>query len=163
MAISVGEALPAGEFLRVGENGPESVSIAALTAGKTVVMFGLPGAYTRTCTAAHLPSFIRTAPALREKGVDEIICFSVNDPFVMSAWADDTSAGAAGIHMLADGSGAFTKAIGMDFTAEPVGFYGRSKRHAMVVKDGTVTILNVDENPGECNLSAGETILDALS
>lgn len=162
MSISVGDKLPEGKFLVIGSEGPTSMSVSELTKGKKVVIFGLPGAYTSTCTAAHVPSFIRTADALAEKGVDEIICFAVNDPFVMKSWGQDTGATAAGIAMMADADGSFTKAIGMDFTADVVGFFGRTQRHAMVVEDGVVTLLNVEEERGACNLTAGEAVLEAL-
>ncbi|MEO0344005.1 MAG: peroxiredoxin [Pseudomonadota bacterium] len=162
MSISVGDKLPDGKFLVIGDEGPGSVTVAEATADKKVVLFGLPGAYTSTCTSAHMPSFIRTAEALHSKGVDDIICFSVNDPFVMQSWAKETGADLAGIKTFADADGSFTKAIGLDFSAEVVGFFGRAKRHAMVVEDGTVRVLNIDENPGECNLSAGEAVLDML-
>lgn len=162
MSISVGDKLPEGKFLKIGAEGPEIVDIHEVIGGKKVVMFGLPGAYTSTCTAAHVPSFIRTADALREKGIAEIICFAVNDPFVMQSWGKDTGADAAGIHMLADSDGSFTKAIGMDFTAEIVGFFGRTVRHAMVVDHGTVTLLNEEEERGVCDMTAGEAVLDAL-
>ena len=162
MSISVGDKLPEAKFLKIGAEGPEMVNLYDVIGGKTVVMFGLPGAYRRTCTAAHMPSFIRTADALREKGVSEIICFAVNDPFVMQSWSEDTGAAEAGIHCLADADGSFTKAIGLDFTADVVGFYGRTQRHAMVVKDGTVSVLNLEADAGVCNTTAGEAILEAL-
>ncbi|MEO0487846.1 MAG: peroxiredoxin [Pseudomonadota bacterium] len=162
MAISVGDTLPDGTFLKIGEKGPEEVSLASLSAGKTLAIFGLPGAYTGTCTTAHVPSFIRNMDALKSKGIDEVICVAVNDPFVMQTWGAETGAAEAGIHMLGDSSGAYTAAIGMGFDAPPVGFYGRSKRYAMVATDGKVTYMNTDDNPGECNLSAAETMLDAL-
>ncbi|MEO0381278.1 MAG: redoxin family protein, partial [Pseudomonadota bacterium] len=96
------------------------------------------------------------------KGVDEIICISVNDPFVLQAWSESTGAGAAGITMLGDAEGTFTKAMGRDFTAPPAGLINRSKRYAMVVEDGTITLLQEDENPGVCDVSAGEGMLDAM-
>lgn len=159
MSIQPGDRLPDATLLRMGENGPEPVNLGALTAGKRVVIFGLPGAYTGTCTSAHVPSFIRTKPQFDEKGVDAIVCVSVNDPFVMAAWGKDTGATEAGIEMLADADASFTRAIGMDFTAPPVGLFNRSKRYAMFVEDGAVKVLNVEENPGQCELSAGETLL----
>ena len=109
-----------------------------------------------------MPSFIRTKDDFVAKGVDEIICVSVNDPFVMDAWGDSTGAKAAGITMLGDADGSFTKAVGMDFTAPPVGFFGRSKRYAMIVDDGMVTAMGEDASPGECDLSAGEALLEKV-
>ncbi|QPH55469.1 peroxiredoxin [Pontivivens ytuae] len=162
MTISVGDSLPAATFITMGAEGPEEVKSTDMLAGKTVVLFAVPGAFTPTCTSAHMPSFIRTADKLREKGVDEIACVSVNDPFVMKAWSDATGAEGAGIKVLADPQSEFTKGIGMDFTAPPVGLIARSQRYAMVVKDGKVTALNVEESPGVCELSAGEALLDQL-
>lgn len=159
MSISKGDSLPAGDLLKIGAEGPESVSIEVLTKGKRVVIFGLPGAYTNTCTAAHVPSFIRTKGDFAAKGIDDIICVSVNDPFVMASWGKDTGALEAGLEMLADPSAAFTKAIGMEFTAPPVGFYDRSKRFAMIVNDGVVETFHVEESPGVCEMSAGESLL----
>ncbi|MEJ6395744.1 peroxiredoxin [Gymnodinialimonas sp. 2305UL16-5] len=162
MTLSVGDTLPDATLLRVGAEGPEQVQMSDLIAGKKVAIFGLPGAYTGTCTSAHLPSFIRTKDAFASKGVDEIICVSVNDPFVMDAWGESTGGKAAGIHMLGDASSAFTKAIGMNWTAEAVGFFDRSRRYAMFLDDGVVKVLNVEEGPGVCEVSAGETLLDAI-
>jgi peroxiredoxin len=162
MAIKKGDTLPDATFLVMGDEGPATVDLAEKLKGRKVVLFGLPGAFTRTCSAAHVPSFIRTKDAFAEKGVDEIICVAVNDPFVMKAWAENTGAEDAGLTMLADGDASFTKAIGMEFTAPPVGFYDRCKRFSMLVEDGVVTILNEEEAAGECSISAGETLLEAM-
>ena len=162
MTITTGDTLPAATLLRMGETGPEPVSVTDLAKGRKIVIFGLPGAYTGTCSTAHVPSFIRSHDGLKQKGVDEVICVSVNDPFVMLAWGKDTGGIDAGITFLGDPMSEFTKAIGMAFTAEPAGFLDRSQRYSMVVEDGTVTILNAGDKPGECNLSAGETLLDQL-
>jgi peroxiredoxin len=159
MAISVGDTLPGASLLRIGDEGPESIDIGAKLKGRKVVIFGLPGAFTRTCTAAHMPSFIRTKDAFAEKGVDEIICISVNDPFVMDAWGDSTGGKAAGITLLADAAADFTKAIGLNFTAPPVGFFDRSQRYALYAEDGVVNVLHVEEGPGACEVSAGESLL----
>lgn len=126
------------------------------------MIFGLPGAYTGVCSTAHVPSYIRTAPSFAEKGVDEIICVSANDPFVMGAWAESTGAAKAGLTFLGDPSADFIKAIGLDFSAPPVGLIDRSKRFSMVVEDGVVTLLHVEESPGTCEISAGEALLSAL-
>ncbi|MEJ6396783.1 peroxiredoxin [Yoonia sp. 208BN28-4] len=162
MTISKGATLPDASLLQLGENGPEAVSLADKLKDRKVVIFGLPGAYTGVCTTAHLPSFIRTKDDFEANGVDEIICVSVNDPFVMDAWGKATGADKAGITLLGDADGAFTKAIGMDFTAPPAGLIGRSKRYSMLVDNGTVTVLNEEGSPGECEISAGETLLDAM-
>ena len=159
MAISVGDTLPAASFIRMGSEGPEAVTVEDLTKGRKIALFAVPGAYTPTCSSTHVPSFIRVSDGLAAKGVDEVVCISVNDPFVMQSWGQDTGATAAGIAMLADADGSFTKAIGMDFTAPPVGLMGRSQRYAMLVENGVVTHLNAESAPGECEISAGETLL----
>lgn len=159
MALSVGDVLPDATLLMMGQDGPTSTSLHARLKGRKVVLFGLPGAYTGTCTTAHVPSFIRTAGQFAAKGVDEIICVSVNDPFVMGAWGESTGAAKAGIAMLGDTDGAWTKAIGMDFTVPPIGFFGRSKRFALLAEDGVVKVLHVDEDAGTCVLSGGEAML----
>lgn len=162
MPISTGDKLPAATLYQMGAEGPGQVSLADKTAGRKVVIFGLPGAYTGTCTTAHVPSFMRTRDELAAKGVDEIICVSVNDPFVMGAWGESTGATAAGITMLGDALGEFTAAIGMNFDAPPAGLMGRSKRYAMVVEDGVVTVMQAEDNPGVCDVSGGEAVLKAL-
>lgn len=163
MTISVGDTLPDANLLRMGAEGPETVALSSLTNGRKVVVFGLPGAFTGTCTSAHVPSFIRTKGQFEAQGVDDIICVSVNDPFVMQAWSDATGAGDAGLVMLGDADAAFTKDIGMEFNAPPVGFVNRSKRYAMLVDNGTVKILNVEEARGVCETSAGEGLLADMS
>ncbi|QQA42614.1 peroxiredoxin [Pelagovum pacificum] len=162
MSISVGDTLPDGTMLVLGAEGPEQVELGPKLKGRKVVIFGLPGAYTGTCTTAHVPSFIRTIDQLKEKGVDEVICTSVNDPFVMQAWGESTGASDAGITMLADADGAFAKAIGMAFDAPPAGFYGRSQRYALMAEDGVVKVLNAEENPGVCDMSGGEAMVEAI-
>ena len=162
MTIKTGEALPDATVLTMGPEGPQQVTLADKVKGRKVVIFGLPGAYTRTCTAAHVPSFIRTKDQFAAKGVDEIICVAVNDPFVMHAWGESTGALEAGITMLGDADASFTKAIGMEFTAPPVGFINRSKRYAMLVEDGVVKVLNEEAGPGQCEMSAGETLLEQI-
>ncbi|GAA6208968.1 peroxiredoxin [Cognatishimia sp. WU-CL00825] len=162
MTISIGASLPEATLSKMGAEGPETVSLSSLTSGRKVVLFGLPGAFTGTCSTAHVPSFMRSAEALKAKGVDDIICVAVNDPFVMAAWEKDTGAGAAGITMLADASSELTKAIGMDFSVPPIGFQDRSKRYALLAEDGKVKVLNLDEEAGVCNLSSGETMLEAV-
>ncbi|EEW58080.1 peroxiredoxin-2E-2 [Ruegeria sp. TrichCH4B] len=160
--ISVGDKLPAATLTRIGENGPEQVEISDLAQGRKLAIFAVPGAFTPTCHSAHVPSFIRTKDQFAAKGVDEIICVSGNDPFVMKAWGETTGAAEAGISMLADAECAFTDAIGMRFDAPPAGLIGRSKRYAMIVEDGEVKILHLEESPGTCEVSAGEALLDAL-
>ncbi|WP_170506245.1 peroxiredoxin [Ruegeria arenilitoris] len=160
--ISTGETLPDATLTQLGADGPEEVRISDKTKGRKVVIFAVPGAYTPTCSSAHVPSFIRTKDQFTANGVDEIICVSVNDPFVMKAWGEATGATDAGLTMLGDASAEFTKAIGMEFDAPPAGLYTRSKRYAMLVEDGKVTALNLEESPGACEISAGESLLDAI-
>lgn len=162
MTISTGDKLPDATLLKLGADGPEQVRLSDITSDRKVVIFGLPGAYTGVCTNAHVPSFINNRDKLMENGVQEIICVSVNDPFVMQAWGDSTGASEAGITMLGDASAEFTKAIGMAFTAPPAGFYDRSRRYAMLIENNEVKILNTEDNPGMCDASAAETMLDQM-
>ena len=162
MAISQGDTLPEATLVEMGAEGPAQVTLSDKTKGRKVVIFAVPGAYTPTCHSAHVPSFVRTKDQFDAKGVDEIICVSVNDPFVMKSWGEATGATAAGITMLGDADSSFTKAIGMDFDAPPAGLMGRSKRYAMLVEDGTVSILQAEENPGVCEVSGGEALLASM-
>jgi len=162
MTISVGDKLPDAMLVKMGAEGPESISVSSLTEGRNVVIFAVPGAYTGVCTTAHVPSFIRTKDEFKERGVEEIICVSVNDPFVMQVWGETTGATEAGIEMVGDPAGEFTKAMGMDFSAPPAGLINRSKRYAMLVMDGEVKVMNVEESPGVCETSAGEGLLDDM-
>ncbi|MBE0412335.1 peroxiredoxin [Yoonia sp.] len=162
MTIKTGDTLPDATLLTVGDDGPEQVSLAEKMKDRKVVIFGLPGAFTNTCTSAHLPSFMITYDDFKSKGVDEIICVAVNDPFVMKAWGTSTGAADVGITLLADAESAFTGAIGMQFSAPPAGFVNRSKRYSMLVENGIVTIFNEEAAPGTCEISAGETLLAAM-
>ncbi|MEM0947527.1 MAG: peroxiredoxin [Pseudomonadota bacterium] len=162
MSISEGASLPNAQLARLGDAGPETVDLNDYIKGRRVILFGLPGAFTGTCSTIHLPSFIATADEFAEQGVDEIICVSVNDPFVMKAWAEASGADAAGITLLADADAAFTKAIGMNFTVPAIGFFDRSNRYAAIVEDGIVTHVNVDE-PNTCNVSTGQSLLERLA
>jgi glutaredoxin/glutathione-dependent peroxiredoxin len=161
MTIEVGARLPEATLLKMGDNGAEAVSLGAKLKGRKVVIFGLPGASTGPCSTAHVPSFIRTAGKFADKGVDEIICIAVNDPFVMKAWGEATGATAAGITMLGDADAAFSKAIGMTFDVPSLGFFARSKRYSALVEDGVVTRFNPEVGPG-CEISAGEHLLAQL-
>jgi cytochrome c peroxidase len=162
MTISVGDQLPDANLGKIGEAGPEMVSLSERTKDKNIVIFGLPGAFTRTCSAAHLPSFMRTTNAFKAKGVDHVICLSVNDPFVMKAWDDAAGASAAGVEMLADGSAEFTKAAGLDFTVPALGFINRCKRFSAYVENGEIKVLNFETATGTCNITAGETLLEQI-
>ena len=158
MARNEGDTLPQGTLLQMTQDGPAAVDMAQYATGR-VAIFALPGAYTGICSTQHVPSFIRTADQFRAKGVDRIVCVSVNDPFVMGAWAKDTGAEAAGLTFLSDADGAFTEAMGMSFDAPAAGMFGRSKRYAMLVENGTITALEVEESPGQCSISGGESLL----
>ncbi|GLS85250.1 peroxiredoxin [Cypionkella aquatica] len=162
MTISVGAKLPDASLQVMGGNGPEAVSLSSKLAGRNVVIFGLPGAYTGTCTTAHVPSFIRAKEKLAAKGVDEVICLSVNDAFVMKAWGESMGADAAGITMAGDVDASFTKAIGMEFSVPAIGFFDRSKRYALYAVDGVVKVLHAEENAGQCDISGGEAMLAAI-
>ena len=162
MTISTGDKLPDATLLRLGDDGPEQVALAERLKSRKVVLFAVPGAFTPTCHSEHLPSFIRTKDQFTAKGVDEIICVSVNDPFVMSAWGEITGATRSGITMLGDASGDFTRAIGMNFNAPPAGLIERSKRYAMLVEDSIITLLHIEESRGQCEISGGETLLAAM-
>jgi len=161
MTISKGDRLPDVTMTRIGAEGPETVQLSEVLEGRKVILFGLPGAFTRGCSQVHVPSFIRTADKLRKKGVDEIVCIAVNDPFVMDAWAEQTGGKAAGIAFLGDAAGELTRALGMEFSAPAIGLIGRSNRYAALVDDGVVTLVQIDE-PGQCDLSTGERFLEAM-
>ncbi len=161
MTIAEGDTLPEATFRALGPDGIETLSTKDVFGGKTVVLFAVPGAFTPTCHLKHLPGFIEGADAIKAKGVDDLICVAVNDPFVLAAWGEAT--GAAGkVKILSDGNAEFTKAIGMDFDGSGIGLGTRSKRYAMVVEDGTVKVLNTEENPGVAEVSDAESILAAL-
>lgn len=162
MTISIGDRLPDATLSRLGQNGPESVELAGLASGRRIAIFAVPGAYTPTCTNAHLPSFIRSIDEFKSRGIAEVICISVNDPFVLRAWGDDTGATDAGVTMLGDPEGKFTNAIGMDFSVAAAGLINRSRRYAMVVDDGVVQVLNIEDSPGECSISGAEELLKAI-
>lgn len=162
MTIATGDTLPEADFLVFGDDGPGKVALGPKLKGRKVVIFGLPGAYTRTCTAAHLPSFIAVMDDLKAKGVDEVICVAVNDPFVMKAWGDATGATDAGITMLGDADSSFSKALGLTFSVPDLGFFDRSQRYSMLVEDGKVTIFNPEPPNGQCEISAGQTLLAQL-
>lgn len=162
MNIKVGGTLPEANLMRIGADGPEEVNLASLTAGRKVIIFGLPGAYTTPCTMSHVPSFIRTKAGFDAKGVDEIICIAVNDPFVMKAWGESTGATEAGITMLADPECKLVEAMDMRFDAPPIGLLARCKRHAMYLEDGVIKVLHAETDPGGCEISAGEAMLEAI-
>lgn len=160
MTIAIGDKIPGVALATMGKEGPEVISTDHVFSGNKVVLFALPGAFTPTCSAAHLPGYVVHADAIKAKGVDTIACLSVNDAFVMGAWGDAQNTG-DDILMLADGSGSFTESVGLtlDLTARNMGV--RSQRYAMVVDDGVVTHLNVEQGAG-FKVSNAETILGLL-
>ena len=160
MTIQVGERIPSATLYRMTENGPEAITTDEIFKGKKVVLFAVPGAFTPTCSAKHLPGFVGKAEEIKAKGVDTIACMSVNDAFVMGAWGKDQGAGDK-VLMLADGSAELTKAMGLEIDLTPRGLGVRSDRYAMIVEDGEVTLLN-REAPRAFDVSSAETVLAAL-
>jgi peroxiredoxin len=161
MAIKAGDALPLDMKLKeMGDGGPKDVSLGDILKGKRVVVFAVPGAFTPTCSMKHLPGFVEKAGDLKKKGVDEIVCLSVNDAFVMGAWGKNQNA-TGKVRMLADGNGDVTKALGLEMDASGFGMGLRSKRYAMIVKDGKVEELLVEPGPG-LNVSSAESVLSKL-
>ncbi len=161
MTIAVGDRLPACTFKVRTADGLGDITTDELCAGKKVVLFAVPGAFTPTCSARHLPSFLEHLDALKAKGVATVACVAVNDAFVLDAWAKSQDA-AGKILMLSDGNATFTKAIGMDFDGSGFGLGVRSKRYAMLVDDGVVKVLNVEASPGVMEVSGADKILAAL-
>ena len=160
MTISTGDRMPEGTFATMGTDGPDSIATADLFDGKTVVLFSVPGAFTPTCSAKHLPGFIDQAAAIKAKGVDTIACMAVNDVFVMDAWGKSQNAG-ADVTMLADGNGDYAAALGLGLDASGFGMGQRGQRFALVVKDGVATGVYV-EGPGEFKVSAADAVLESL-
>ena len=160
MTIKVGDTLPSMKLMAAGPDGPKEVTTDALFKGKKAVLFAVPGAFTPTCSAKHLPGFVENVEAFKAKGVDELVCMAVNDPFVLAAWAKDQGVDGK-IVMLADGSGALTKAMGLELDLVARGLGMRSQRFAMVVDDMKVTHLGV-EAPGDFDVSRAEAVLQAL-
>jgi len=160
MTINVGERVPAATLKHMTKEGPSNITTEDLFRGKTVVLFSVPGAFTPTCHAKHLPGFVQHGAALKAKGVDTIACLAVNDVFVMAAWGKASEAGDQ-ILMLADGNAEFTRALGLELDATGFGMGIRGKRFALVAKDGVVTHLNV-EAAGEFRVSTAEYVLGQL-
>ena len=160
MTIAVGNKLPSITLTRMTRDGPANVSSDELFTGRKVVVFGLPGAFTPTCSAAHLPGYVVNSDALFASGIDSIVCLSVNDAFVMDAWGKQHNADDR-VQMIADGNADFTRAIGLEVDLSERGMGVRSQRYALVADDGVVTLLNV-EQPGKFEVSDAETILEAL-
>ncbi|RIA45780.1 peroxiredoxin [Hephaestia caeni] len=158
MTISVGDRLPNTTFVKATEAGPEQVSSEDFFKGRKVALFSVPGAFTPTCSAKHLPGYLDKAEALRAKGIDEIACTAVNDAFVMGAWSKANQAEGK-VTMLADGNGQFAQAVGLEMDGSGFGLGTRGQRYSMLVNDGVVEQLNV-EAPGEFKVSSAEHLLD---
>ncbi|MCR4266754.1 peroxiredoxin [Nitratireductor sp. ZSWI3] len=161
MHISVGDRIPAAPLKQVSSEGAKDVAAPDFFAGRKIVLFGVPGAFTPTCSNSHLPGFVENGDAIRARGADGIAVVSVNDHFVMRAWAGFTGAEDQLI-FLSDGNGDFTRALGLDIDLSKGGLGSRSKRYSMIVDDGTVTAINVEENPGEAVTSGAARILEQL-
>lgn len=159
MTISVGDRIPDVTLVKATENGPEKVQSSDYFKGKKVALFSVPGAFTPTCSARHLPGYVEKAQDLKAKGVDEIACTAVNDAFVMGAW--NKNAGSEDITMLADGNGEFAEAVGLTMDGSGFGLGKRGQRYSMIVEDGVVKELNV-EQPGDFSVSSAEHMLGQL-
>lgn len=160
MTIKTGESLPQATLTKVTDAGPEQISTSDFFKGRKVALFAVPGAFTPTCSAKHLPGFVDRAADLKAKGVDEIACVSVNDAFVMGAWSKASDAGQA-VTMLADGNGDFAKAVGLEMDGSKFGMGQRSQRYSMIVNDGVVEQLNV-EAPGAFEVSSADHMIGQL-
>ena len=160
MTIKVGDRMPTGTFKQMTKDGPQNLTTDQLFKDKTVVLFSVPGAFTPTCDAKHLPGFVEQAPKIKTKGVDTIACMAVNDVFVMNAWGKHSNVG-DNVLMLADGNGEYAKALGLEMDGTGFGMGLRGKRFAVLVKDGVVAQLNV-EAPGEFKVSSADYVLGQL-
>lgn len=161
MTIKVGEPLPAASFRVPSEDGPLLKTTPELFAGRKVVLVAVPGAFTPTCHKNHLPGYLAKADAFKAKGVDAIMVTAVNDPFVMEAWQAACGANGA-VTFLADGNADFAKAVGLDLDASAAGLGVRSRRYAMLVEDGVVTVLQVEDTPSKADTSSAETLLGLI-
>ena len=159
MTIAIGDTIPAANLMVMGENGPGGVTTSELFDGKKVLLFAVPGAFTPGCSMTHLPGYVAHADQIKAAGIDSIICLSVNDAFVMGAWGEAHSADQ--IIMLADGNGELTAALGLELDGSGFGLGTRSQRFAMIIEDGKVTHLNVEEGPG-IDVSSAETMMALL-
>ena len=161
MTIKVGDKIPAATLVKATDSGPAPITTAALFDGRTIALFSVPGAFTPTCSAKHLPGFVSNAAEMTKHGVDEIVCISVNDAFVMGAWGKSANADGK-VTMIADGNAEFVKALGLEMDASKFGMGMRGQRFSMIVKDGVVTHLNV-EDPGAFAVSSAEHMMGQLA
>jgi len=161
MSISIGDSLPEATFRMLGADGIEALTSSQIFGGKKVVLFAVPGAFTPTCHLKHLPGFIEHAGDFKQKGADTVACVAVNDPFVLDSWAK-ASGGQGKVLFLSDGNAEFTKKIGLDFDGSGIGLGTRSKRYAMLVENGVVTALNIEDSPGVADASTAEKLLASM-
>jgi glutaredoxin/glutathione-dependent peroxiredoxin len=161
MTIQVGDKVPAATFKYLGADGPKEITTDELFGGKKVALFAVPGAFTPACSQRHLPGYIEKASELKAKGIDTIACVAVNDQFVLGAWGKAQNAGDK-VMMLADGSGDFARAVGLELDARRLGLGERSKRYSMLVENGVVKALNVEEVPSQVTVSGADAMLKAL-
>ena len=161
MTIQIGDTIPAATLITATAEGPQPISTDEMFKGKTVALFAVPGAFTPTCSVKHLPGFVENRQALTDKGIDTVACISVNDAFVMTAWAQSQDIGSDAIVMLADGNGDFTRELGLSMDAKGFGMGERSQRYSMLVKDGVVEQLNIEQG-GEFRVSSAEHLIGQL-
>lgn len=160
MAVKVGDKVPAATLMHMTDEGPQPITTDELFGGKKVVLFAVPGAFTPLCSGQHLPGYVQNADAIKAKGVDEIVCLSVNDAFVMGAWSEQQGAGGK-VHLVADGNAEFTQSMGLEMDGSGFGLGTRSQRYAMIVNDGVIEALNVEEGRN-FEVSKAETVLSSL-
>ena len=161
MTIAIGDRLPEATFRIAGKDGIETLTTAQVFGGKKVALFAVPGAFTPTCHLKHLPGFVENAGKFKKRGIDEVVCIAVNDPFVLAAWAKKSDAKDK-VLILSDGNAEFTKKIGMDFDGSGFGLGTRSKRYAALVDNGVVKALDVEESPVACDVSSASNLLGQL-
>jgi len=163
MTISINQQLPDAIFYQIARNTIETINLYELTKDKNIVLIGMPGAFTKTCSSLHLPSLIKHSKAIFEKGIDEIICIVVNDVHVAKAWGDYSGATKSGIKILADVEGNFAKSIGLEFSVPKIGFFNRLQRVAIIAKNNLIVHLQLEENRSNCDLTSGKKILEILA
>jgi len=162
MTIEVGDSLPDGKLFEMTTDGPKAVAVSDVFGGRTVALFAVPGAFTPTCHNKHMPSFVDNAAALKAKGVDEIVCLTVNDPFVARAWGEATGADKAGIRVMCDADAGLVTAMGLSFDGSGAGLGQRAQRFSAVVRNGKLTALNVEDAPSKAEATKAEVLLGQL-